>query len=491
MNKGHCTFGRRIIARVRSGGGPPHSRTLRAIRQSFVNAKGLVLAALLAFSAAGQTAPSSSTNADALLFRDGDLLYGELLAIDPQSSVRWKHPDAAQAIEFKPESVAQIDFPLVKSPGVLSTNACRILLASGDSLEGEFLSCDRQTLAVQTWYAGRLNIARTSLQSLVFLRPSPAIFDGIRGLEGWTQVTSAAALPGESGQWTYRNGAFYAGKTSSIARDLHLPDMADIQFDVAWKGVLNLAVALYTDSLQPVPLNLKEQAPDFGGFYSFSFQSSILIDMRAIKKMEPLRSLGQSILPSLSKKERIHVDFHVSKAQHKISLSLDDVLVKEWVDPQGFIGEGTAMRFVQNPGSIIKLSNLRITRWDGIFQEPATGPGDVCWLENGERIPGTIESINAEQMAVRTSNGPITIPYNQLKAVNFAAVKPNTVASQTANARATFAEGGGLTFILDSWRPNEMVVRSADFGKVRINPAAFTRLQFLSPDKKPVPEPKG
>jgi hypothetical protein len=36
-----------------------------------------------------------------------------------------------------------------------------------------------------------------------------------------------------------------------------------------------------------------------------------------------------------------------------------------------------------------------------------------------------------------------------------------------------------------------MIIRSADFGKARINPAAFTRLQFLSPEKKAVAGPKG
>jgi hypothetical protein len=251
-----------------------------------------------------------------------------------------------------------------------------------------------------------------------------------------------------------------------------------------------MAIALYTDSLQPVQLNLKEQAPDFGGFYSFAFQSSVIIDMRAIKKQDPLRSLGQLILPSLNNKNRVHVDLRVSKPQHKIALSLDDALVKEWVDPQGFIGEGTAMRFVQNPGSVVKLSNLHITQWDGLFEETSSNSVDAFWLENGKKIEGAIESIGNGKLAIRTTNGPIEIPLDQLKAINFAHRQPGPQ-TQAATVRATFAQGGTLTFILESWRPNEMVIRSADFGKARISPAVFTRLQFLSPEKKPVQEPKG
>ena len=75
-----------------------------------------------------------------------------------QSAVQWRHPDAAQPIEFKPDSIAQIDFPAPNNSAAPSNNACRLLLANGDSLEGDLVSCDREAVALQTWYAGRLSI---------------------------------------------------------------------------------------------------------------------------------------------------------------------------------------------------------------------------------------------------------------------------------------------------------------------------------------------
>ncbi len=459
----------------------------------------LALVAALASSAPAQlppvSSPASNAAPDSLLFRNGDLLYGQLLAIDPPDAVQWRHPDAAQPIEFKPDSIAQIDFPAPKNSTAPSNNACRLLLANGDSLEGGLVSCDREAVALQTWYAGRLSIPRASLQSLVFIRRSPALFDGITGLDGWTQAVSAApvAAPGESGQWTYRNGAFYAGNTASIARDLKLPDVAEIQFDLAWKGALNLAVALYTDSLRPIYLLNKEQGPDFGGFYSLRMDNAIYrnIDLWPIKKKERLHGLGQLPFPSLNNEDRLHVALRVSKAQHKIALSLDGTLVKEWVDPDGFAGEGTGMRFVQNPGGVIKLSNLRITHWDGIFEEPAADSTDVCWFENGQKIAGAIESISNGKIGLRPPNRPLEIPLAEVKAIAFAHRQTSPPQTQAATVRATFAQGGDLTFILETWRPDEMIIRSADFGKARINPAAFTRLQFLSPEKKAPDGPKG
>jgi hypothetical protein len=450
------------------------------------------LAIALAASVHAQPTPDSSS----LLFRNGDLLYGQLLAIDAPNAVRWRHPDASEPVEFKPDTIAQIDFPVPTNSTARPTNACRLLLANGDTLEGGLVSCDHEAVVLQTWYAGALSIPRAALQSLVFIPRSTAVFDGITGLDGWTQGLTAAAFPGESGQWTYRNGAFYASKPASIARDLKLPDVAQIQFDVAWKGSLNLAVALYTDSLQPVLLTAKEQGPDFGGFYSLRFAGSAFIDLWPVKKMDRERKLGQLFIPSLNNKDRVRVDLRVNKPEHKFALFLDDALVKQWDDPEGFIGAGTAMRFVQNPGCVIKLSNLRISQWDGILAGDASADAadathDAFWPEKGAKVSGVIESIANGKMTASTTNGPVEIPLTEIKSMDFAHRPANPAQTPAATVRGTFAQGGALTFILESWKPGEMIIRSADFGKAALNPAAFTRLQFLVPEKKTPEGPKG
>jgi hypothetical protein len=447
----------------------------------------LVAAVLCALSARAQSS-------DSLSFHNGDLLYGQLLGIDAPSIVRWQHPDASQPIEFDFDSIAEIDFPSITNSAAISSNDCRLLLANGDTIEGDLVSCDRQNVTLQTWYGGRLTIPRPALQSLVFVRRTSALFDGITGLDGWTQAASAATAPGEAGEWTYRNGAFYASKTASIARDFHLPGEAEIQFDLAWKGPLNLAVALYTDSLKPILLTAKDEAPDFGGFYSFRFQGTVFIDMWAITKHDPVRPLGQLVDPSLNGKDRLHVDLRISKAQHEVALFLDNNLAKEWIDPNGFIGEGTGLRFVQNPGGVIKLSNLRVTHWDGIFDEQdadTAGTTDTCWFENGQKTSCTIDSVNNGKVSVHMPGGVSEIPLAKLKALTFARQPAGSGAPDSSTVRATFAQGGTLTFTLDNWKPHEMTVHSPDFGKARLDPAAFTRLQFLAPEKKTPDGPKG
>jgi hypothetical protein len=460
---------------------------MNSIKRTISNIAGMALIVALATSASAQPQPEN-----ALHFRNGDLLYGELLAIDAPNAVRWQLPDAATPIEFRPDSIAQIDFPTSTNSIALTNNACRLLLANGDLLEGSLVSCDHDALVLETWFAGSLNIPRTSLQSVGFISHSPAIFDGITGLDGWTQGAAAAAFPAESGQWNYHKDAFYADKPASIARDLKLPDVAEIQFDLAWKGSLNFAVALYTDSLQPILLQGNGPgAAGFGGFYSLRIWNSA-VALWPVKKNDNYLRLGQVPVLSLMNKDRLHVDLRISKPQHKIALFLDDMPVKEWDDPEGFIGEGTGMRFVQNPGGVIKLSNLRITQWDGIFADETTTDTthDAFWPEKGAKVSGDIQFIANGKMTVRTTNGPVEIPLEQLKTIEFAQRQTAPPQTQAANVHATFAQGGNLTFILESWRTNEMIIRSPDFGKARINPAAFSRLEFLYPETKPAEGPK-
>jgi hypothetical protein len=450
----------------------------------------LWLIATLAFNAPTQpvqkTVFAKPASQSLLLFRNGDLLYGNLQSIDSHGTVLWQHPDTTKPIDFRRDSIARIDFPAPADSRAVSDNACRVLLANGNLLEGNLLSCNPQILTLQTVYAGNLNIPRPALQSLVFPPHLPGVFDGITGLDGWTQGAAVAAFVTETGHWTYRNSAFYTDKPASIARDLKLPDTARIQFDLAWKGGLNFAVALYTDSLQPLLLTAKDDAPNFGGFYSLRFLNSAFIDLWPVKKREPVRELGQLFLPSLNNKTHMRVDLRISKSQHKIALFLDDTPVKEWVDPEGFIGEGTGMRFVQNSTAPLKLSNLRVTQWDGVLANTVGETGeiihDTVWLEHSPQATGSIESIANGKLTVKTAAGPVQFSLPDIRAIDFAHKPASPRQPQALSVHATFAHGGGLDFILESWLPGEITGHNDDLGTIQINPTAFTRLQFLAPE---------
>jgi hypothetical protein len=430
--------------------------------------------------------------ADCLSFRDGDMLYGKLLEILPGSVLRWQHADASETIDFKPENVAQIDFSPRPVTAAGSNSSCKLWLANGDELAGNLVSCDRDFFILDTWYAGKLSIPRRALQTLAFNPRTPILFDGPTSMDGWTQGNAVKGVIGDSGQWSFRNGAFYADKAASIARDVKLPERSQIQFDLAWKGPLSMAVALYTDSLQPILLTDKENGPDFGGFYSLQFRNTLFVTLTPIRKKDPLRPLGEPlIIQSLTQKDRVHVDLRLSKADRQVALFLDGALIKNWIDPSGFAGQGTGLRFVNNSvgAAAVKMSNLRISKWNGVLDDVSAevpDPShDVVMLESGAKISGAVESMAEGRISMLTIGGATNVPLNSASAIEFAHFQGQAQAAAPAvNAHATFVQGGAVTFELLAWRPNGVEGTSPDFGKVKFDPAAFGRLQFLAVEPK-------
>jgi hypothetical protein len=457
-------------------------------------------AALLAASLTlAQQPASANALADSLFLRDGDMLYGKLLSIEPRNAVRWRHPDAAEPVEFKSDRVSQIEFHPAAATAAQSNSSCRVYCANGDTMEGNLVSSTRDSVTIQTWYAGRLTLSRTvpqnAIQTVAFLPRQPAMFDGLTGLDGWTQGSAISAFAGDSGQWEYRHGAFYANKPASIARDFHMPDRSEVQFDLAWKGSFTIAIALYTDSLQPISLPTKDQGPEFGAFYSLRFQSPYFIALTPIRKGDPIRSLGELIVPSLSNRDRIHIDLRMSKPDHRIVLFLDGALIKEWITPPDFTAQGTGMRFVQNGGGSVKLSHLRVSGWNGVLDEaPANSSDsthDMISLESGAKTSGTIQTIANGEISIESGDGLVKIPVDKVSAIDFAGVATEAAKTVLGSVRATFVRGGFLTFDLLSWRPDAMLVTSPLFGRATFDPAAFSRLQFTAPEPKTAEEPKG
>jgi len=427
---------------------------------------------------------SDSPTTDQLLFRDGDMLFGKLLSFDAPGTLRWQHPDASSPIEFKAANISQINFPPRDTPVIRTNHSCRLYLRDGDFMQGVLVSCDKEKLVLDTWYAGPLAISRAALNSLHMIPSTPGIYDGPDGLDGWTVAHGISAFAGESGEWTSRGGAFYANKPASVARDLKLPDMSEMEFDVAWKGQLNMAIALYTDSLQPILLTSKENGPDFGGFYSFRLNNGY-VDLWPIKKRGQSPSLGVAMAPTLSQKSHAHVDLRMSKPQGRVALFVDGVLVKDWIDPNGFVGEGTGVRFVHNGGGSVKLSNIRVTHWDGVMEPnpsaPADSQHDTLWLSDGSQMAGTVVTMAHDTIGILTPLGTLQVPLGKIRQIEFAEHPESKTLPTAASWRATFAQWGVVTFDLEKWTPEGVVVSSPNFGKATFNPAAFSRLRRIVP----------
>lgn len=462
----------------------------RLIRRGFAAAAAgivalagfLIAAGAVLHAAEPAPTPATNTSAHAIAFTNGDVLLGRLESIDSQGGVRWRHPDALAPIQFSPGSVADIRFAEPAATPVVCSNRALVKLTNLDELEGGLRSLDDKELVLETSYAGMLRIPRSRVQTILPLSQRLAtVFEGPESIEGWT-IGQVNVVAGKAGQWRYFNGAFYAREAASVARDIKLPESASLEFDIEWRGRLNLAVALYTDYMHPVSLGDLQNQPDFGGFYSLQIHDQ-LASLLFVTKREPApRQLGQAIVPVLAQKNRARIAVKCSRVSPQISLLVDGAIVRQWVDTEGFGAEGTGIRLVHQGQGMIRLSNLRATEWDGRFEEPAParadGKSDLVLLVNSDRVAGELKEIRDGRLALKAGASALNIPLNRVSQIELAGDKQTRDAAPKDSVRAWFTQRGSVTFSLEKWDERGAVANSPNFGGATFDPRAFSRLEF-------------
>jgi hypothetical protein len=199
------------------------------------------------------------------------------------------------------------------------------------------------------------------------------VFAGPTSLEGWTLgQTGTPNTVNEA--WSFTNGALVTTTVGSIARDVQLPAVASVDFDLAWSNYLHLAVALYADSLQPLNLTSKD-TPPFGGFYSLQMNGD-MVDVFAVNPGVPLNPLGMVMVAGLRDKTSVHVTIRINKPGRRLCLYIDNTLIKQWEDGQNTLGSGTCLRFVNQRPNRLEISKLVVSEWDGQTNAPIkTIPG--------------------------------------------------------------------------------------------------------------------
>jgi hypothetical protein len=460
------------------------TRLAAPVRRRAALALALLLSLALLAPCSLRSQPVAPQPGAALRFMNGDILFGAPLAIEPGKSLVWRHPGARRPIELTLDHVTEIRFPPAATrPSAPGTNLCHLRLVTQDTLPADLGALDASNATVTTWFGGALTVPR---RALAHISPVGAgflpIYSGPTGLDGWT-VGQVKAPVVEAGQWSYKDGAFFAEKAASIARDFKLPDRSSIAFDLAWKGSLQVNVALHTDYLHPVNLQNKTNEPPFGGFYTLQI-ANYFANLIGVEQTEPLKHLGTVSIPTLAQKSKAHFEIRVNRAKNLIAMLVDGVVVKQWTDPEKFVGTGGALRFVNQSQGKVKFSNLAITHWDGLFEETGTNLAraaqqDTTRLRNGDWINGAIESIRDGVGVVSTGATRLRIPLSRVRRFDLADDPQAPKFPRVGNVRAWFDNDSSILLQLERWTPDAVVAQHPILGKISFHPDAFVRIQFI------------
>lgn len=429
--------------------------------------------------------------ADLVEFLSGDLLRGRLLGTST-NGFRWQHNPNEAPLTLKPQGLYKVRLAQTRARP-LTTNDAVVRLLNGDELRGELREMDDRTLVLRTWYAGDLRLHRQGLASLFTgLSRYQVLYEGPDSMEGWSHqpgvrtdtqlivqngvVQVVHAAPPSSALangWHYFNGAFYGINSGFLGRNLNLPPVSNIEFDLSWQNNFYLAVWFYTD---------RTNSPDGNAYFLQLAPRSIQL-CRATRTGHNM-TLGSVEMPENAKKLRLAIRTDVPNKT--IALFINDVLARQWLDISNLedLGKGLGFHLAGLPQRV-RLANLRVTTWDGRVErlpEMPLDPGrDVVRLLNQDRVTGRVKAIQNGHLLIEADFGELNLPLERVAGVDFASSAVTNAPPSSSDpflVRASLHLGGRLTMRLEEWSSQQVVASGPYFDRATFAPALFQSLQF-------------
>ena len=327
-------------------------------------------------------------------------------------------------------------------------------------------------------------LAEARVRALGALQLNNLNFVGAAGAEG--ALAGRAATANTNAAWTFRDGAYYATAVGTLGRECQLPTKARIEFDLAWKGQPYFRFSFFTRSTEQY---------DFSDGWQFYTSSSGYIYSMRRSGMNATSSTGARV-PQMLNKSTVRLTFLVNTETEITTLLADGEKVHEWKN-MGSPGNGTAVVFYNyNTSSRVRLSDIRITPWDGRVdreREPLGAPGadpdklvevpppDTAVVEfvNQDRATGTLHGIRNGKLAFNPAGTKLEIPLTRAALIAFP-VNAAPELPKLDGVQVTLHRNERLTLSLEKWGPGEVTAVSPVFGRLTLKPESIRALRFNS-----------
>ena len=343
-----------------------------------MSAKGFLALFFCAISSMGSAAPGGL-----LQLFDGTSVHGKLEAISTDQGVAWNFPAARNPLVLRPDNISGIRFDNVQLTNRDEKPTCRFRFHNGDEILGDLIDIQGDTATIRSWIGGELKSPKQSFSSLQFASR------GFRVLyEGPNNATEWKSGPRGNG-WAYRDGALLANGADILGRDFGLTNSSSLEFDLAWSGTFSLTVTVYAQTIERFDYS--------SSAYVFYFNPGG-VSIQRIQAGAGAMMLGRAEIPAMLTRNRVRLEIRSNKEEGSLSLFANGRLVQRWKDSRGFVSSGGGIVFYsQVEAPSLKLSNIKVSEWDGRFEpEISTNAPvneDVGFLANNDKVTGKVEDM--------------------------------------------------------------------------------------------------
>jgi hypothetical protein len=446
----------------------------------------------------------SSAQIEAVHMLNGDVITGKFVKFDPKLGLVWEAANIKPALQINPEAIDRVTFS--ESTPAQSTQS-RVLLTNGNSFSGQLDLADTERVVMSHTLAGQIEFKRSQLKTII---PTAAgigrvVFSGPSSEKDWVFGSSKNIMGGgfapnlpipakktDSGKFEFKEGAISStGAGATAGRKVEFPDKALIEFDVDWStpgrnsSYFSLNVNLFTDNLK---------SPSNGSSYVLKLSQTGANLTRQSKRNGDFMSdrLGANTRINLTGiGSRVRYSLRTNKKSRSFILSINGVQIANWKDKEAFAGKGDGLLFTSRASAPLKVSNIRISQWDGSKPLTATDTTispkqDTIRLVNDDTVTGAITGILDGKVKIKSSFGEVTIPWPNSRLIQFAKSGQGTGINKMEKGmvRATLKGGGILDFKLIDWTEDKLEVESSIFGKATLNGAMIDSVTFNADDKR-------
>src|SRR5262249_16329580 len=159
--------------------------------------------------------------------------------------------------------------------------------------------------------------------------------------------------------------------------------------DLGWTGQFGMVLTLYTEVFDRFDYSSSAYMIYFGPGY---------VTLQRVQAGAGTINLGQGQIPGMQQKNSVHIEVSTQKEDASFTFLVDGVAVQRWKDNGGFVAKGSgAAFFSQLEGATVKLSNMKVSEWEGRYELIPTNSvpakEDIIYLVNRDRVTGTIDGI--------------------------------------------------------------------------------------------------
>ncbi len=416
-------------------------------------------------------APPAAPFEPLAVFMNNDRLHGALDHAE-QGTIFWRHKDSRTPLTFSAKGLRHV---LLGRPAPADTSAAAlVVLTNGDVLPCQSLSLDTDRIVVSTAFAGKLSINRHMLAEM---RPTKAVNERIvyelgDDATGWKCDENMGR--GMKDRATAAKGVIELRQGGSLAKDIGLPEMAAIDFDLAGLGMnSNLCIFFYSETIARYRGNAYAIgiSPNYLSFQTFTHQGN-----RG-------ESGGNTSISKLLKgKAKCHVTLLTDKKNRAFRLLVNGSQAGQWNASKDIGDSGGILGFANDSQGKFRISNLRVTKWNGEQIDAKPLPEAECdsiTLGNGDKISGALTAVSeAGIVTMKTDFADFTIPLDRCVSLRTAGSTRWTPRRDADDVRVLLDGSACVTLKLSAISDNAVAGSSEAFGDTKVDLATIRRILF-------------